>query len=87
MGTLNVKTLQPLSCFIGFRNNLMQKKLANHPIVNCTIYLWSGLLMIGDYSVKTGAKNYSEVSDKWVGLCLNNRVGGRSQTTFTRRGS
>ena len=43
--------------------------------------------MIGDYSVKTGAKNYSEVSDKWVGLCLNNRVGGRSQTTFTRRGS
>ena len=56
-------------------------KAANHPIVKCTIYF-----MVGDYSVKTGAKNYSEISDKWVGLGLNKRVGGRSQTTFTRRG-
>ena len=30
--------------------------------------------MVGDYSVKTGAKNYSEISDKWVGLGLNKLV-------------
>ena len=86
MGTLNVKTFQPLSCFIDAKksNSNFQKIIINtahHPIVNCTIYLWLEIILS-----KLVQKNYSEVSYKWIVLGLNKRVGGRSQTTFIRRG-
>ena len=44
-------------------------KAANHPIVNCTIYLWLEIILS-----KLVKKNYSEISDKWVGLGLNKLV-------------
>ena len=44
-------------------------KAANHPIVNCTIYLWLEIILS-----KLVQKNYSEISDKWVGLGLNKLV-------------
>ena len=84
METLNVKTLQPFSRFIGYRNNLMQIKSNSNfqKIVQLlTVYLQLEFILS-----KLVQKNYSEVSNKWVGLGLNKRVRVRSQITFTRRG-